>query len=265
MTEGKSFKATPYLLLPSLTVIAAATFLAGVLQLTYQVPPTRVTPFPEEGLGPIINAVYFVGIVAVAGTVIYFLVRKGRARTVNTFMILVYALVTFSLSGVYLPVVIFLVGIVDVVTSQLLILIGTAFVMGFSVFAVFVRKGAWQKGTMLFLGATLGALLGFSVQTISAIAILIALSLYDVFAVFVGPLGRLVSSEGRTELSGLMVSFGNLEMGLGDFVFYAMLMSHVYVFFGILPYAAALGGILLGAYITFKSLEKRRMLPGLPL
>jgi hypothetical protein len=55
-------------------------------------------------------------------------------------------------------------------------------------------------------------------------------------------------------------------MGLGDLVFYAVLIGTMYFGFSnsILPAVMAIAGICIGAVITFFMLEKREIFPGLP-
>ncbi len=263
-SERKAFKASPSYLLPVLSTVALATVLAVVLQFAYEVPPSAVWLFPEEGFGLLANVLYFILIIAFAGTLIYLLVKRGYGGVLTPFIALAYGGVGFTVAAVYLPIALWAVGLLDS-EFYLQSLIATS-----SASTVFIVYGAlWGRrslrlATMLFVGASLGALLGFSSNTLTAFTILLALAAYDVFAVFKGPLGKMTSVKGGMGLRGLMVPFGELSIGLGDLVFYSMLISHIYLALGVAPFATGLLGLMLGAYLTFKQLEKRRIFPGLP-
>jgi len=75
-----------------------------------------------------------------------------------------------------------------------------------------------------------------------------------------------IEVEGRdTLLKGVTVPFLGIHIGLGDIIFYSMIVSGTYIYTNI-THAFIIGmGICVGAFITFKLLEKRRALPALPI
>ena len=117
---------------------------------------------------------------------------------------------------------------------------------------------------VLLLGGGLGAFLGVSIPTLSALLILFALAVYDVFAVYRGAVGKIAHS-GLDQLRGLSFTFKDVQMGLGDLTFYSLLTSLVWtrsmspVFL-----MASIAGVLLGVFIAFKMLERKGIFPGLP-
>lgn len=118
--------------------------------------------------------------------------------------------------------------------------------------------------TVIDLGGALGAFFGFSIPFVSALLILIFLAIYDVIAVYKGPVGKIANS-GINQLKGLSFSFIDIQMGLGHLVFYSMLTSTLLFNFiypiGFYAFAASLMGILAGIYLTFLMLEKREYFP----
>ena len=91
--------------------------------------------------------------------------------------------------------------------------------------------------------------------------------LYDIFAVYRGAVGKIAqSSEAFEQLQGLSFAFKDIQMGLGDLVFYSMLTGAMFFSFlpSILPCLMSIVGTLAGSIITFFMLEKRGVFPGLP-
>lgn len=129
--------------------------------------------------------------------------------------------------------------------------------------AIFRIGGVACNLIVLCLGGALGAFLGASIPTLSSILILSFLAVYDVFAVYRGPIGK-IARGGLEQLRGLSFSFKDIQMGLGDLAFYSMLTSRVLFDSGFLLCFASATGVLMGAFLAFKMLEKRGMFPGLP-
>jgi len=133
----------------------------------------------------------------------------------------------------------------------------------FVVLEVFLRKGKFHAIIVLIFGGATGALLGASIPLFSAVLILLLLGIYDVVAVFRGPVGK-IAAKGLEHLPGASFSFRNIYVGLGDLTFYSMLVSRVFLSFGWEACVAAMFGVLLGSFLSFKMVEKKGMFPGLP-
>ena len=108
---------------------------------------------------------------------------------------------------------------------------------------------------------------GASIPLFSALLILGFLAVYDVFAVYYGPVGKIAARSGLDELQGLSYSFKDIQMGLGDLVFYSMLSGSMLFNFpqSFLPCLVSIIGILVGSFFTLLILEKKSIFPGLPL
>jgi presenilin-like A22 family membrane protease len=218
-----------------------------------------VTPFPE-GVGSVGNAFYFVILVSLGASLLYVLLRKRNHRLIH--LIIGFALTTavFLLSIIYLGV---MFSRFWFPYAEALIFILSIFITALVDFIIFKTYSKFCDVVILCLGGGLGAFLGFSVPTLSAFLILSFLAVYDAFAVYHGPVGKIAHS-GLEQLRGLSFSFKDIQMGLGDLTFYSMLSGHMLLYFGFLPCLASLIGILAGCLLAFKMLEKRGMFPGLP-
>jgi presenilin-like A22 family membrane protease len=218
-----------------------------------------VTPFPE-GVGSVGNAFYFVILVGLGASMLYLLLRKRNHRLIN--LIIGFALTTavFLLSIIYLSAVFSLFIVPNV---EALILTLSIFITAIADFIIFRTNSKFCNVVILCLGGGLGAFLGFSIPTLSAFMILSFLAVYDAFAVYHGPVGK-IAHGGLEQLRGLSFSFKDIQMGLGDLTFYSMLSGHMLLYFGFISCIASLIGILVGCLLAFKMLEKRGMFPGLP-
>jgi presenilin-like A22 family membrane protease len=171
----------------------------------------QTTPF-QEGVGSIGNALYFVALAGVGGTLLYLLLKRKKIRVVTLITGAALTIAVFMLSLFY---TIALFSMFPVPYSDTLVLslsLGITVLMDFTIFRV---QNRFSDLAVLLLGGALGAFLGNAIPTLSAILILGVLAVYDVFAVYRGPVGKIAHS-GLEQLRGLSFSFREVQMGLGD-------------------------------------------------
>ena len=113
------------------------------------------------------------------------------------------------------------------------------------------------------LGGALGIFFAKYVPLSSAIVLLIFLAVYDVIAVYKGPVGKIANSSGLDMLQGLSFTFKDIQMGLGDLVFYSMMMGVMVFSFpqSILPTVTAVVGILARLNYNLFCIRKERHIP----
>ncbi|MEM3579013.1 MAG: presenilin family intramembrane aspartyl protease [Candidatus Bathyarchaeia archaeon] len=221
----------------------------------------NITPFQEESpAGPVGNALYFVVLVGFGALTLFFLLKRRSFRLI--ILVTGFALVSavFLLSMVYfyafslvfapLPIE-FLVAVSTLTT----VLAGYVF---------FGTRSKIGDFLVLLLGGALGTLLGACIQTLSTVLILCFLAVYDAFAVYRGPVGK-IARVGLEKFKGLSFSFRDVQMGLGDLTFYSMLVGHMLFYFGVFPCFASIVGVLIGCFLAFKMLERSGIFPGLPI
>ena len=261
MTEKEEFKAEPVYLQPIFASLMVGLGFAYLLLRT-QVAPLQLTLFPETTQGQFGNALYFVIIIFIAAMVFYLLL-KWKSRRMITFLI-TFALTAASLllSAFYLSALLSSFPNWEIYVTVLSIAITVVFDV-----AVFKLGGTARNIVVVFLGGALGVFLGWSIPVVSALLILAFLAVYDVITVYKGPVGKIANS-GLDQLKGLSFSFRELEMGLGDLVFYSMLCAVMLLndnFGGWIPYLLSLAGVLIGSFLTFIMLKKKGIFPGLPI
>ena len=258
MTEKDEFKAKPIYLIPIIASLLTG-FAFSYLLLLNPVATLPLTPFPETTSGSISNALYFVVIIAVAATVFYLLI-KWKSRKIITFLV-GFALTTASLllSAFYLSALLSSFSGWEIYVLILSIIMTIVFD-----YAVFRGGETPRNVVVVFLGGALGVFLGWSIPLFSAILILAFLAVYDVVAVYKGPVGK-IASTGLDQLKGLSFSFKDIQMGLGDLVFYSMLCAAMLRSFTWLSYLFSFVGVLAGSFATLIVLEKKGIFPGLPI
>lgn len=133
-------------------------------------------------------------------------------------------------------------------------------------YTIFVKNVTWLSTVILaFVGAEVGSFFAESLPPLTALVLPAAFALYDIYAVFRGPLKQLLGTAPNIALVGMSIKAGAFTLGLGDIVFYTMLPSLALLVGG---YGAALYTILAidaGVLVTLFLLSRRRLLPGLPI
>jgi presenilin-like A22 family membrane protease len=260
--EQDSFKFEIIYLIP---ILASIIFGLGCAYLLSPQQPATipVTPLPQNtASGSFGNALYFVILVAVAATVFYLLLKRRSKRIIKGLIVVAMTTASLLLSLVYLSAILSYVPNLDVLWIPLSIVITVLFDL-----AVFRLGSIARNVAVVGIGGALGIFFGFEIQLWTAVLILSFLAVYDVFAVYRGPVGKIAQSAGGLEdLQGLSYDFRDIQMGLGDLVFYSMLTGAMFFSFpsSVLPCLVSVVGIMAGSIITFFMLERKGIFPGLP-
>ncbi|MGB9959031.1 MAG: presenilin family intramembrane aspartyl protease [Candidatus Bathyarchaeales archaeon] len=256
MSNG--FKADLVYLAPVLVSLLFGVACASLLMWA-SIKPYNVAPFPEDPVGSVGNAFYFVLLVGAGATLLLFLLKTRSHRLIA--FVTGFALTTafFTLSLIYL----FAAFSFAPLPRNELAISGSIVITAFACYIIFKTRSKIGDFIVILLGGALGTFLGASIQTLSTVLILCFLAVYDAIAVYRGPVGK-IAKEGLERFRGLSFSFKDVQMGLGDLTFYSMLSGHMLLNFGFLSCTASIMGILAGCFLTFKILEKQGMFPGLP-
>ena len=262
------FKFQIVYLLPILASMLFGLGYASVL-LPQSAPTLPVTPIPPETTGSDWGvALYFVVVLACGATVIYFLLKHNRKRIITG------AITLCLTAAAMLPLLFFFAALsayVPFLANWVAIIALSIAVTAFFVLSIFRLGSKVRNITVICIGGALGMFFSYNIAAISlwsAVLILVFLSIYDIFAVYKGPVGKIAQSSGLEQLPGLSFSFKDIQMGLGDLVFYSMLTGTMIFSFSqpqsFLAAAASIAGIMVGSVITFRVLEKKNIFPGLP-
>ena len=263
-SESKAFKPRLKHLLPVFLGLVATGILAYPISI---VAPSQaqVTPFDVNSVaGASLNAIVFVFALGASATVMFLLIRRGRMGFIRRMIKAALVLVSFAVAFWYSTSI--LGSVVDLSTDlwtivSLVLSLGIAAAIGWTIFA---KSQTRQLAGVTALGALTGVFLGYSVGPTTALVLVGALVIYDIVAVFRGPVGALAKAVESGDLPGAMYTYGELTIGMGDLVFYSLVATTAMVFFGPFSFFGAALGILAGSYLGFRALSKYEMFPGLP-
>lgn len=258
MTDKKAFQASPVHVFPILVSLLFG-ILCAVLVQESSVELEAVLDLPEAGIGFLFIGAVFVFVAGVSATLIYLLMKYSLQFLVRLLLGVSFSVLTFSLVFLYSELLLEVVG----VEFPFMVLFLASSATIYVILEVILRKGRLYEIVILAFGGATGVLLGASIPLLSAVTILLLLAVYDVFAVFRGPVGK-IALKGLDNLPGISFSFGGVHVGLGDLTFYSMLVSRIFLSYGWLALVAATSGVLLGSFLSFKMVEKKGMFPGLP-
>jgi presenilin-like A22 family membrane protease len=243
-------------------VLASLLFGLGCAYLLLPQPVTivDVTPFPDNTTsGPVGNAIYFVILLAISATIFYILLKRKSRKIITALIAFALTAASMLLAVIYLSAIFAYVPSLEILVLPLSILLTALFDL-----AIFRLGSKARNVAVVCLGGALGVFFGASIPLLSALLILAFLAVYDVIAVYRGPVGKIAQS-GLDQLQGLSYSFKDVQMGLGDLVFYSMLSgTMLFNFNSLLPCLVSIIGILAGSFITLMLLEKKGIFPGLP-
>jgi presenilin-like A22 family membrane protease len=244
-------------------VLASLLFGLGCayLLIAQPLPEITVTPFSgDNASAPLGNAAYFVILIALSATIFYILLKRKSRKLITGLIAVALTSASMLLSVTYLSALFAYVQSLEFLVLPLSILVTAVFDL-----AIFRLGGKARNLAVVLLGGGLGVFFSASIPFLSAVLILVFLAVYDVFAVYYGPVGKIANS-GLDQLQGLSYSFKDVQMGLGDLVFYSMLVGSILFEFqpNLVPALISFIGIVVGSLLTLIVLEKKGIFPGLP-
>ncbi|MDA4113542.1 MAG: hypothetical protein OK474_05825 [Thaumarchaeota archaeon] len=115
------------------------------------------------------------------------------------------------------------------------------------------------------LSAEVGSYFAAVIPLYTALLLPLVFSIYDIYAVFVGPLRTLVTVAPTEVLSAVTSRLGEFSIGTGDTIFYSMLPALAFYQFNLTYALYTLVAVDVGVVITLYLLSRSRLLPGLPI
>lgn len=257
------------------STLYAISFIAAIqlfsLYITFQNKPVYVeagysyAPAGASSQGSFVNVLLLLLTVFSATMVLGWLIRK---RKTTTFRMLIFTSLAFSCFVLTLITLDSMLSKFSFYSESLfpyevVASLTPVFLIGY---AIFKSRSSKLLGVLLgFISGEVGSFFASTLPLLTALLLPAAFAVYDIYAVFRGPLKQLISAAPGSALEGVSVKVGDFTIGLGDNVFYAMLPS-LALFYSKLVYAlVTMVAVDAGVLITLSLLSKRRILPGLPI
>ncbi|MHA1310498.1 MAG: hypothetical protein ACTSQO_06165 [Candidatus Helarchaeota archaeon] len=243
-------------------------------------------PENQGNLNPLIgliNAMILIIIASFGGFIIYLLLKYKKEKFLKHFFFISFVLISGLMLFLFGLSILYIFSISDLLSFFIVIIV--SFLSGVALtLAIFHDKFSKnvkiKNAGLLIYGGLIGSFLGLILPNWTSFLLLIGLAIYDIIAVFKGPIKKIIELNEKKNSFAFEMSYSmqDYEIGLGDLTFYSMLtcsalkigfetpfISQYGIIAIFLPCIASIIGILIGAIITFKLLEKREILPGLPL
>jgi len=243
---------------------------AGLLGLLVYLSGTRLyaEPFSEEvgGIGAAAaNAILFIVLATVGATLVVLLLKYGRERLLRYLL-----LSAFTFIGVVITIFFgytFFIVFVEADPILALFILSALAATAALAFIMVEDEARIKNAILLIFGSGVGAFLGVILPIWTSLLLLIGLALYDYISVKKGPIRKIVelTEEDPDKLGSLAVSSSQWDIGLGDITFYCMMTVLALVNFGLLPTILTVSGVTAGFFVTLRLLEKRGIMPGLPI
>lgn len=165
-------------------------------------------------------------------------------------------------------------------SSYVLSYLITFVLMSFVIYS-FIKFNPWMSNiTTFIISAELGSLFAIMLSPPTLFIIPLAFLLYDIYAVFFGPLKIFIKELRKGErrvkikkeerrglnLGVLIANVGGFSIGSGDLFFYSLLVSAAFILGGIFGTLTVMIAVNFGVLINLVLLVKyKKMLPGLPI
>lgn len=265
-------KVTPFNVLSSVALVvvvqAVALWITNENKPVYSaVGPISVGPLPNTSAGSAGNAFFLVLLVFLATLGLVVLLRRKLVRTFKTVVFVSVSFSAFTLTwltidGVFLNYSWY--GTFPYTQDfELLLAFLPVIAIGYTIFV----KNYTPLSTiaLCFISAEVGSFFASTLPLTTALLLPLIFALYDIYAVFKGPLKQLVSMAPSGALAGMSIKAGEFTVGLGDIVFYSMLPSIGLFYLQPAPALVTLVAVDGGVALTLYLLTKKRLLPGLPI
>ena len=279
-------------LYPIPTIIVV--IIAGILSyLTYfeagvQVDGGYVSESEYGVIGGIINGLIYTVIAALSGFIIIFVIKKKGIGTLMYIFGVGFGIVAFFQTWFFGEIILWLIFNTNLRLFYLFdieLIFFTAVFTILLIYKYFTSTSIKLKNfIVLYIGLLIGASMGVLMPLWTTLAILIGISLWDMFAVFYkhGPIKQLIemvseptddeNSISEEEINTKVESgeyaydTSKIEIGIGDLAFYSMLTSSALVHTNnIIVMIVTAVAIIIGTGITIMGLKRNKILPGLPI
>ncbi len=218
-------------------------------------------PAGQSTGGSMLNSFILIIFTFAMTTIMLMLIKFRKLLILKILMILSIGIGTFLTSYIIFNLIFY-----NVVSWNIAFLFATMIsILGILSF-MFPSKNVYTILTSFILASLYGTSLSLFIKPPTVFMIPVFFGLYDIYTVFRGPLKSLINeSKNNFNLNPMVVNIKNINIGLGDLIFYSMipsvalLLSNLFVAFIIIIV------ISIGIHLTLYFLRKFELFPGLPI
>ena len=220
-------------------------------------------PAGQGASGSILNTILLLSMTFLMSMVMLVLIRKKRYNTLR----IILGIVLFASTSIvaYSMLNIALYKIID--NNNLIALTYSVTLVIISILSL-VKSN--MKKLQFFASINLAIIYGRAfalfIKPPTILILPIAFAIYDIWAVFKGPLKEIVKDIGNDfELNPLVLNVKGFQIGLGDLIFYSMIPSAGLLLINLNIAIVLIILIQIGTIFTLLMLRKFKMFPGLPI
>jgi len=219
-------------------------------------PPAQALSNPA----PYLNTLIVIGLIAVSSIIILYIASR-KPRILRILVACLAWLVSFSITTLHL---LNLSLTLNPWIFNLWIPLASATATIITYLLIFREEEVSMSFAASYIASGAGGVIGMSIPYWTFLVLVAAISIYDILAVYKGHLSHLTKQDAPI-LRGLAVEVGDLVIGLGDLFFYSLTISAIFWNLGETPAVAATIAIVAGYTIILLLLQRRRIVPGLPI
>jgi hypothetical protein len=223
------------------------------------------------------NSIPFLSGAIVVTIFLVALVKFGFRRLFVFFIAVLPLFAIFTTTQFYTAIIFYNLRFADLLNNILSIILALVLSL-IAVYATMKTVEPLLMASTVIISAELGSILALFLKPPTLFILPIVFALYDIFAVFRGPLKLLMKeikkySRGKkkggalSKIFGiLVVSIGGINIGAGDLIFYSMIVSAGYLIKSVVGMLYSLLAVNIGVFLTgLIFLKYKKMLPGLPI
>ena len=270
--DARRLRITPKIYLPvtlSIIMTWVCVLLTGRAGIIFPKPiitpveePSPTAP-PAQALSnpaPYLNTLIVIGLIAVSSVIILYIASR-KPRILRILVACLVWLVSFSITTLHL---LNLSLTLNPWIFNLWIPLASATATIITYLLIFREGEISMSFAASYIASGAGGVIGMSIPYWTFLILVAAISIYDILAVYKGHLSHLTKQDAPI-LRGLAVEVGDLVIGLGDLFFYSLTISAIFWNLGEMPAVVATIAIMAGYTIILLLLQRKRIVPGLPI
>jgi len=251
--------------IPIIVILVISPICTLIFSITeYELP--EAVPFEDTGLGSILNLVIFLSITITFGILLVYLIRRPMILKFLSAIFLFY--LTFTTNMFYIDAIMCQLNIN--MLYQLAIEIIIPLILSIALVLSIYKNHYYLYSTLLLLvSIEVGVLLNMVIPLATKVLLLIGYSIFDYYSVTRGFINKIFTANPSTTFLDLfLIKFSRVGLGIGDIIFYSLLISLSIDILSpniLLGYLISSLSIIIGHAINLSLLLKRKLIPALPI